>query len=62
MKKPRPKWITRLIVIVLLLIGYRIISRYYFNSPTYAILAIVGLIVLTYLVVFFKEIFLRRRK
>jgi len=62
MKKPRPKWITRLIVIILLLIGYRIISRYYFNSPTYAILAIVGLIVLTYLVVFFKEIFLRRRK
>ncbi|HET7000186.1 MAG TPA: hypothetical protein VFI33_02710 [Puia sp.] len=62
MKKSRPKWITRGIVIVLLLIGYRIISKYYFNSPTYTILAIVGMIVLTYLVVFFKEIFLRKKK
>ncbi|MEJ0082547.1 MAG: hypothetical protein WDM78_16690 [Puia sp.] len=62
MQKSRSKWITRGIVIVLLLIGYRIISKYYFNSPTYAILGVVGLIVLTYLVVFFKEIFLRKRK
>jgi TRAP-type uncharacterized transport system fused permease subunit len=62
MQKPRPKWITRGIVIVLLFLGYRIISRYYSSSPTYAILAVVGLIVLTYLVVFFKEIFLRRKK
>jgi membrane protein YdbS with pleckstrin-like domain len=62
MQKSRPKWITRGIVIVLLLIGFRIISLYYFSSPTYAILAIVGLIVLTYLVVFFKEIFRRKRR
>ena len=62
MQKSRSKWITRAIVIVLLLIGYRIVSKYYFNSPTYAILAIVGMIVLTYLVVFFKEIFLRKKK
>jgi flagellar basal body-associated protein FliL len=62
MQKSRSKWITRGIVVVLLLIGYRIISRYYFSSPTYAIFAVVGLIVLTYLVVFFKEIFLRKKK
>jgi|GEM_PF-4990167 len=62
MQRKRSKWITRGIVIVLLLIGYRIISKYYFNSPTYAILAIVGMIILTYLIVFFKEIFLRKKK
>jgi hypothetical protein len=62
MQKSLQKWITRGIVIVLLLIGFRIISRYYFSSPTYAILAVVGLIILTYLIVFFKEIFLRKRK
>ena len=62
MQKSGSKWITRGVVVILLLIGYGIISRYYFSSPTYAILAVVGLIVLTYLVVFFKEIFLRKRK
>jgi hypothetical protein len=62
MQKSLRKWITRGIIIVLLLIGYRIISRYYLRSPTYAILAVVGLIILTYLVVFFKEIFLRKKK
>ncbi|HEY2347650.1 MAG TPA: hypothetical protein VGH64_01480 [Puia sp.] len=62
MQKTRSKWITRGIVIVLLLIGFRIISLYYFSAPTYAILALVGLIVLTYLVVFFNEIFGRKRK
>jgi len=62
MQKTRSKWITRAIVIILLLVGYRIISLYYFSTPTYAILAVIGLIVLTYLVVFFKEIFLRKRK
>jgi hypothetical protein len=62
MQRPRSKWITRGIVIGLLFIGYRIISKYYFNSPTYTILAIVAMIVLTYIIVFFKEIFLGKRK
>jgi hypothetical protein len=62
MQKSRSKWRPRAIVILLLLIGYKIISKYYFNSPTYTILAIVGMIVITYLAVFFKEIFLRKRK
>jgi hypothetical protein len=62
MEKSRPKWITRGIVIILLLAGFRIISRYYFSSPTYAILGVVGLVVLTYFVVFFKEIFRRKKR
>jgi hypothetical protein len=62
MQKFRSKWLPRGIVVLLLLAGYQIISRYYFTTPTYAILAVVGLVILTYLVVFFKEIFLGRKK
>jgi membrane protease YdiL (CAAX protease family) len=35
------------------------ISEYYLQKPTVAILAVIGIIAVIYLVVFFKEIFFR---
>jgi hypothetical protein len=59
------KKIATVIVFVLLIVFsrpiFRLLSKYYLKSPTILILALVGIIVLIYVIVFFKEIFLRRR-
>jgi hypothetical protein len=36
-------------------------SEYYFKSPTIFILILVGIVVLVYVIVFFKEIFFKRK-
>ena len=51
--------------VVLLLILFKPmlgrVSEYYFKSPTIFIMAIIGIVVLVYIIVFFKEIFFKRK-
>ena len=54
------------VVVVVLLIAFlkpifNWVSDYYFKRPTIVILAFVGIIILIYIIVFFKEIFLKHK-
>jgi hypothetical protein len=52
--------VVAIILAIILFVGFfNKFSEYYFRRPTIAILLFIGGIVLLYLIVFFKEIFLR---
>jgi hypothetical protein len=55
------KIVSIILVITVFAIFFDKISDYYFKRPTIVILAVVGIIILIYLIVFFKEIFLRHK-
>lgn len=55
------KIVSIIFVVTLFAIFFNKISDYYFKRPTVVILVVVGIIILIYLFVFFKEIFLRSR-
>jgi CBS domain containing-hemolysin-like protein len=41
---------------------FNVIANYYLKSPSIVITIFVGIIVMVYLIVFFKEIFLKRKE
>jgi hypothetical protein len=55
------RWIGFLVAVIVCVALFILMSEYYLRFPTFVILGIVVFIVAVYTIVFFKEIFLKRK-